>query len=387
MTEKEDFGTLSVQMHEKYIGKLETISKVPVESIRDLSIAYSPGVAQPCLEIQKDPSKLRDLVMNGKAVAVITDGSAVLGLGNIGPKASLPVMEGKCVLFKAFSGLNAIPLALDTQDVDKFVETVRMLAPSFGGINLEDISAPRCFEIEERLKEALSIPVFHDDQHGTAIVTLAGLINALKITKKNKEEIKVVINGAGAAGVAITKIFHDYGVRNMIACDSRGIIYKGRNNLNSEKEKLLKYTNSDGVEGSMQDALKDADVFVGVSKADLLSKEDVQSMNKDPIIFGLANPNPEIKPDLAKEAGAKVIATGRSDYPNQINNVLVFPGIFKGAINAGARDITDSMKLTAAQALAELVKNPSEDKIIPNPFDEGIADAVAKAVEDEVKAK
>jgi malate dehydrogenase (oxaloacetate-decarboxylating) len=387
MTEKEDFGTLSVQMHEKYIGKLETISKVPVESIKDLSIAYSPGVAQPCLEIQKDPSKLRDLVMNGKAVAVITDGSAVLGLGDIGPKASLPVMEGKCVLFKAFSGLNAIPLALDTQDVDKFVETVRMLAPSFGGINLEDISAPRCFEIEERLKAALSIPVFHDDQHGTAIVTLAGLINALKITKKNKEDIKVVINGAGAAGVAITKIFHDYGVRNMIACDSRGIIYKGRDNLNSEKEKLLEYTNSDGVEGSMQDAIKNADVFVGVSKADLLSKEDVQSMNKDPIIFGLANPNPEIKPELAKEAGAKVIATGRSDYPNQINNVLVFPGIFKGAINAGARDITDSMKLTAAQALADLVKDPSEDKIIPNPFDEGIEDAVAKAVEDEVKAK
>jgi malate dehydrogenase (oxaloacetate-decarboxylating) len=386
MTEtKKDFNKLSMELHEKYGGKIEINAIVPMETKDDLSVAYSPGVAEPCLVIQKDPSRLKDLTINGKTIAVITDGTAVLGLGNIGPKAALPVMEGKSALFKRFANINSFPLALDTTDVELFIQTVKMLAPSFAGINLEDISAPRCFEIEERLKAELDIPVFHDDQHGTAIVVLAGLINALPLVNKTKEEVKVVINGAGAAGVAITKLLHKAGYENIISTDSKGILSKNRTDLNSTKQKLLDFTNKNNIEGTLKEAIAGADVFIGVSVANLLSVEDVKSMNKDAIIFGLANPNPEITPELAKKGGAAIIATGRSDYPNQVNNVLVFPGIFKGALESGATKITDEMKIAAAIGVASLVKEPSFDNIIPSPFQEGVAEIVAKAVSTFVK--
>lgn len=377
---KEDFGKLSVELHKKYKGKLEVKSKVSIKNVRDLSIAYSPGVAQPCLEIAKNPELMRDYVINGSTIAIITDGTAVLGLGDIGPKAALPVMEGKALLFKEFAGLNAFPLALDTTDVDKFVETVKMLAPSFAGINLEDISGPRCFEIEERLKKELDIPVFHDDQHGTAIVVLAGLINSLKVTNRKKEDVKIVLSGAGAAGIAIAKLLDLYGFKDIIVCDSKGVISRHRPDLNVEKLKILSFTNPRDVCCGLLDALKGADIFIGISKPNLLTDKEIKLMNKDAIVFGLANPVPEIMPDLAKKGGAKIIATGRSDFPNQINNVLVFPGIFKGALEAKAKGITDEMKLEAAKALASMVKNPTENKIIPGPFEKGVADTIANAV-------
>lgn len=377
-----DFAKLSVEMHEKLKGKLEVRAKTDLKDANDLSIAYSPGVAGPCLEIQKNPERVKDLVMSGRCVGVVTDGSAVLGLGDIGPKASLPVMEGKSVLFKHFSGLDAFPIAIDTNDVNEFIKTVKMIAPSFGGINLEDISAPRCFEIEERLKAELDIPVFHDDQHGTAIVVLAGLINSLKLTGRDKETTKVVINGAGAAGIATAKILHEYGFKEIIVCDSKGVISRHREDLSDVKLKLLTFTNPNDICCMLLDALKGADVFIGVSKANLLRKEDIELMNKDSIVFGLANPVPEISLDEAKAGGAAIVATGRSDYPNQINNVLVFPGIFKGAIDAKAKDITEEMKIAAAEGLAALVKNPTVDYIIPKPFDLGVCDAVSKAVYD-----
>jgi malate dehydrogenase (oxaloacetate-decarboxylating) len=381
MTEtKKDFNKLSMELHEKYGGKIEINAIVPMETKDDLSVAYSPGVAEPCLVIQKDPSRLKDLTINGKTIAVITDGTAVLGLGNIGPKAALPVMEGKAALFKRFANINSFPLALDTTDVELFIQTVKILAPSFAGINLEDISAPRCFEIEERLKAELDIPVFHDDQHGTAIVVLAGLINALPLVNKTKEEVKVVINGAGAAGVAVTKLLYKAGYVNIIATDSKGILSKNRKDLNSTKQGLLDFTNKDNTNGTLKKAINGCDVFIGVSVANLLTAKDVQTMNKNAIIFGLANPDPEITLEEARKGGAAIIATGRSDYPNQVNNVLVFPGIFKGALESGATKITDEMKIAAAIGVASLVKEPSFDNIIPSPFQEGVAEIVAKAV-------
>jgi len=382
-----DFNKKSMEMHMKYGGKLEINTIVPLRSKDDLSIAYSPGVAEPCLAIKKDPSLVKDLVINGKTIAVITDGSAVLGLGNIGPRAALPVMEGKSALFKRFAGLNSFPMAIDTQDVEEFIKTVKLISPSFAGINLEDISAPRCFEIEERLKKELNIPVFHDDQHGTAVVVLAGLINAMKITNRKMQKTKIVVNGAGAAGVAIIKILHKYGFKNIIACDSRGIISKDRTDLNQTKKDILTITNKLNIKGKLQSALRGTDVFIGVSVANLLKKEDIELMNKDSIIFALANPNPEITPHEAKLGGAKIIATGRSDYHNQVNNVLVFPGIFKGALESGATKITDDMKIAAAVGLANLVKKPHPGKIIPKPFENGVADVVAKSVKDLVKKK
>ena len=378
--QKKDFAKLSLKLHKEKKGKLEINTKVSLKTTDDLAISYSPGVAAPCIEIAKDERKLREYVMNGKTIAIITDGSAVLGLGNIGAKASLPVMEGKAALIKHFGGLNAFPIAIDTQDTEEFIKTVKNLAPSFGGINLEDISAPRCFEIEKRLKEELNIPVFHDDQHGTAIVVLAGLLNSLKIVKKKKEKARIVINGAGAAGVAIAKLFNKAGFLNITLCDSKGVISKQRKNLTKEKKELTKITNPPKEHKTLHDTLENADVFIGVSKANLLKKEDVKSMAKDPIIFALANPDPEIKPEEAKSGGAKIIATGRSDYPNQINNVLVFPGIFKGAIESNSTKITDEMKLTAAKALAKLVSKPNSNKIIPKPFDKDVAKTIANAV-------
>jgi len=330
---KKDFNEASVQMHTENRGKLEIVSKVSVTNTDDLSTAYSPGVAEVCRIIAADTSKKKDLVMNGRSVAVISDGSAVLGLGNIGPEAALPVMEGKSLLFKEFADIDSIPLVLDTQDTEEIITTIKALAPSFAGINLEDISAPRCFEIEKRLRNELDIPVFHDDQHGTAIVVLAGLINALKLTNRNKEQTRIVINGSGAAGVAIAKLLNHYGFSHILLCDSKGIISKDRTDLNETKKKLLKFTNQDSIDGSLMNALAQADVFIGVSVADLLTERHVQVMNENPIVFALANPDPEIKPELAKELGVSIMATGRSDYPNQINNVLVFPGIFRGAID------------------------------------------------------
>lgn len=380
-----EYGKASIELHKKNKGKITINSTVPLRNYTDLSIAYSPGVAQPCLEIVKDENKVRDYVINGNTIAVITDGSAVLGLGNIGPKASLPVMEGKSALFKRFANINSFPIAIDTQDVDEFVKTVKNIAPSFAGINLEDISAPRCFEIEKRLKKELNIPVFHDDQHGTAIVALAGLINSLKIIDKKKEDIKIIVNGSGAAGIAIVNLFVKFGCKNVIVCDSKGIVSKSRTDLNSEKIELLKITNKKNLNGTLQDAIKGCDMFIGVSKANLLTADDVKLMAKDPIIFALANPIPEIDPKVAYNAGAKIVATGRSDYPNQINNVLVFPGIFKGALEARANDITEDMKLEAAKALAKLVKNPHSKKILPKPFDKGVCESVANAVRVQAK--
>jgi len=370
-------------MHRVNKGKLESKSKVPVRNARDLSLAYSPGVAEPCKEIYDKPETVFDYTMKGNMVAVVSDGTAVLGLGNIGPEAALPVMEGKAVLFKSFAGVDAFPICLNTTDVDKIVETVKLLEPTFGGVNLEDIAAPNCFAIEERLKKETNIPVFHDDQHGTAIVTVAGLVNALKIVGKKMNEIKVVANGAGAAGIAIIKLLYSYGVRDIIMCDTKGAIYEGRpNGMNAIKDEVAKFTNRDNVEGSLADAIKGADVFIGVSVAGALTSEMVQTMNNDPVIFAMANPVPEIMPDEAKAAGAAVIGTGRSDFPNQVNNVLAFPGIFRGALDARATHINEKMKVAAVNAIASLIEESelSSDYVIPGPFDPRVAPAVAAAV-------
>ncbi len=378
---KKDYAQLSLEAHKLHKGKLSVQSKMPVTNRDELSIAYTPGVAQPCLEIAKNKELAYTYTSKGNMVAVITDGSAVLGLGNIGPEAGLPVMEGKCVLFKEFGGVDAIPICLDTQDTEQIIATVKLLAPSLGGINLEDISAPRCFVIEEALDKALDIPVFHDDQHGTAVVVLAGLINALKITKKNIASCKIVISGAGAAGVAISKMLLSYGATTIIAVDRTGAIYTGRKEgMNESKDILAGLTNPSLEKGKLVDVIKGADIFIGVSAPALLSSEMVRSMNKDAIVFAMANPTPEIMPDLALEAGAAVVATGRSDFPNQINNVLAFPGIFKGALACRAKSISPAMKLAAAQALAGMVTTPSAEKIIPGPFDEGVARRIAEAV-------
>ena len=377
----------ALMLHKQWNGKLETVSKTPVKSREDLSYAYTPGVAEPCKVIAENKEEAYAYTMKANTVAVVSDGSAVLGLGNIGPYAAMPVMEGKAVLFKAFGGVNAVPICLDTQDTEEIIKAVTYLAPGFGGINLEDISAPRCFEIEERLKATLDIPVFHDDQHGTAIVVLAGIINALKITGKEKTACKVVVNGAGSAGVAITKLLLTYGFSNIIMCDKTGIISKQTEGLNWMQEKMAQVTNPAGETGTLADALKQADIFVGVSAPGIVTKEMVASMNKDSILFAMANPVPEIMPDLAKEAGAKIVGTGRSDFPNQINNVVAFPGIFKGALEGRALQITEEMKLAAAHAIAGLVPDEelNETNIMPEAFDPKVAEAVAEAVKSHIK--
>lgn len=377
-----DYQSKSIVAHKSARGKLEIKGRMPVTDREELSLAYTPGVAGPCLEIAKDVSQAKVLTSSKNTVAVISDGTAVLGLGDIGPEAALPVMEGKAVLFKCFANLDSFPIVLGTKDTEEIISTIKNLAPTFGAINLEDISAPRCFEIERRLIEELNIPVMHDDQHGTAIVVLAGMINAMKITGRQKESVRIVINGAGAAGSGVTRLLHAYGFGDIIMCDSKGIVSRERTDIDDEKKKLLEITNNNNISGSLKDALKDSDVFIGLSKGNLLSAEDVSTMAKDSIIFAMANPTPEIMPDLAKEGGARIIATGRSDFPNQVNNVLAFPGIFKGALESGAIKITQRMKIAASVALADHVKNPNEDKIIPDPFDEGVAEAVAKAVSD-----
>jgi malate dehydrogenase (oxaloacetate-decarboxylating) len=364
-------------------GKLESKSKVEVKNAKDLSLAYSPGVAEPCKEIYEHPDTVYDYTMKGNMVAVVSDGTAVLGLGNIGPEAALPVMEGKAVLFKSFAGVDAFPICLDTTNVDDIVRTVKLLEPTFGGVNLEDIAAPNCFEIEERLKKELSIPVFHDDQHGTAIVTVAGLVNALKLTGRKMSEIKVVANGAGAAGIAIIKLLHSYGVRDIIMCDSKGAIYEGRaEGMNKVKEAVSKFTNRDRQEGNLEDVVRDADVFIGVSVAGALTEEMIATMKDDPIIFAMANPDPEIMPEKAIAAGAKVVGTGRSDYPNQVNNVLAFPGLFRGALDVHATHINEEMKQAAVEAIAGLISDEelSPDYVIPRPFDPRVAPHVAAAV-------
>ena len=374
-------------LHEEWNGKLETVSKTPVKSREDLSLAYTPGVAEPCKVIAKDREAAYKYTMKANTVAVISDGSAVLGLGNIGPYAAMPVMEGKAVLFKEFGGVNAIPICLDTQDTEEIIKTVTYLAPGFGGINLEDISAPRCFEIEERLKEILDIPVFHDDQHGTAIVVLAGIINALKVVGKKKEDCRVVVNGAGSAGVAITKLLLTYGFPNIIMCDKVGIVSRNTEGLNWMQQKMTEVTNLENAKGTLADALKGADIFVGVSAPNIVTAEMVSSMNKDSILFAMANPVPEIMPDVAKAAGARVVGTGRSDFPNQVNNVVAFPGIFKGALEGRAAQITEDMKLAAANAIASLVdeKDLNENNILPEAFDPRVADVVSKAVKDNIR--
>ncbi|MDZ7755639.1 NADP-dependent malic enzyme [Rhodohalobacter sp.] len=375
-----DYGKKSVEAHKKYGGKVAIHSKMPLDTQEDLSIAYTPGVAQPCLDISENAELAYDYTSKQNTVAVVSDGSAVLGLGNIGPEASMPVMEGKAVLFKKFADVDAVPIVLSSQNTEEIITAVKMIAPTFGGINLEDISAPRCFEIEKRLKEELSIPVMHDDQHGTAVVTLAGIINALKVTGKKFEDLKVVINGAGAAGMAIIYLLKEVGVKQIIMCDSRGIIYKDRGGLTSVKEEAAKITNENQIRGDLSDAVKETDVFIGVSVPGVLTADMVRTMNNDPIIFAMANPVPEIMPAEAVQAGARIVATGRSDFPNQINNVLAFPGIFRGLLDARASKLTNKMYIAAAYAIAEVVKEPNEDKIIPGPFDEGIAEAVAEAV-------
>lgn len=370
-------------MHRMNKGKLETVSKVEVKNAADLSLAYSPGVAEPCKEIYDKPSMVYEYTMKGNTVAVVSDGTAVLGLGNIGPEASLPVMEGKAVLFKSFAGVDAFPICLATTDIDKIVETVKLMEPTFGGVNLEDIAAPNCFVIEERLKKEANIPVFHDDQHGTAIVTVAGLLNALKLAGKSLSEVKIVANGAGAAGIAIIKLLFTYGVRDVIMCDSKGAIYDGRPyGMNEVKDKIAKITNRDRLEGSLEEVIKGADVFIGVSVAGGLTAEHVRSMNDNPIIFAMANPIPEIMPDLAKEAGALVVGTGRSDFPNQVNNVLAFPGIFRGALDVRATHINEKMKMAAVEAIAGLIDEEelNVDYVIPRPFDPRVAPEVAAAV-------
>ncbi|MDD6290043.1 MAG: NADP-dependent malic enzyme [Eggerthellales bacterium] len=374
----------ALQLHQEWQGKIDTTSKVRINTREALALAYTPGVAEPCKVIAEDPEAAYTYTIKQNTVAVVTDGSAVLGLGNIGALAGLPVMEGKCALFKEFGGVNAFPVCLDTQDVDEIVQTVIRMAPVFGGINLEDISAPRCFEIEERLNDALDIPVFHDDQHGTAIVVLSGVINALRLTGKNKETCNVVVNGAGSAGIAIAKLLLSYGFKNLLLCDTRGIIWSGSERLNDVKREMLKVTNLQDRSGTLADALVGADIVIGVSAPGVITPDMVASMNKDAIVFALSNPVPEIMPDLAKAAGARVVGTGRSDFPNQVNNVVAFPGIFKGALEARAERITNEMKLAAAQALADLVPADqlSEDFIMPEPFDPRAAQVVAQAVRD-----
>ena len=377
-----DYAKESLRLHEQWGGKIEVVATVPVSTKDDLSLAYTPGVAQPCLEIQKDPAKSYTLTRRHNLCAVITDGSAVLGLGDIGPEAGMPVMEGKCVLFKAFGGVDAFPLCIKTQDVDEFVRTVYLLSGSFGGVNLEDIAAPRCFEIERKLKELCDIPIFHDDQHGTAVITLAGLTNALKVVGKRKEDVKVVISGAGAAAISICKLLLSAGVRDVTLCDRQGAIYAGRGGLNWIKEEMAAVTNLRRQSGSLADVLVGADVFIGVSRPGMLTREMVQTMNRDAIIFACANPTPEIFPDEAKAGGAAVVSTGRSDYPNQINNVLAFPGIFRGAFDVRACDINEEMKMAAAQALAGLISEEElcADYIIPKAFDPRVGPVVAAAV-------
>ena len=377
-----DYAKESLKMHYELKGKIEMVSRAKVDSKEALSLAYTPGVATPCLEIQKDINKSYELTRRWNTVAVVTDGTAVLGLGDIGPEAGMPVMEGKCVLFKEVGGVDAIPLCVRSKDVDEIVNTVRLLAGSFGGVNLEDISAPRCFEIERRLKECCDIPIFHDDQHGTAVITLAGIINALKLVGKKLEEVKIVTSGAGAAGIAIIRLLMSMGLRNVIMTDRQGAIYEGRENLNAIKEEMARITNFEHAKGSLAEVIKGADIFIGVSAPGTLTGEMVKTMAKDPIIFACANPVPEIFPEEAKAAGAAVVSTGRSDYPNQVNNVLCFPGIFRGALDIRATDINDEMKVAAAHAIASLVSDEelNADYILPAAFDERVRDAVAKAV-------
>ena len=377
-----DYASESLKRHYDWKGKIEVVCRCPLEDKDDLSLAYTPGVAQPCLEIQKDVNKSYELTRRSNLVAVVTDGTAVLGLGDIGPEAGMPVMEGKCALFKAFGDVDAVPICVRSKEVDDIVKTVSLIAGSFGGINLEDISAPRCFEIEEKLKETCDIPIFHDDQHGTAVVTLAALLNALKLTGKKMEEIKVVTSGAGAAGIAIIKLLIAMGLKNVILCDRKGAIYEGREGLNKEKEEMAKITNRDHEAGTLAEVLKGADVFIGVSAPGCVTQDMVRSMNENPILFPMANPTPEIMPDLAKEAGAAVVGTGRSDFPNQINNVLALPGIFRGALDVRASEINDAMKIAAAKAIASFVTDDllSADYIIPSALDKNVATAVAEAV-------
>ncbi len=377
----------ALKMHEEWNGKLEIRSKCPVKSREDLSLAYTPGVAAPCLAIARDKEEVYRYTMKANTIAVVSDGSAVLGLGNIGPHAAMPVMEGKAVLFKEFGGVNAIPICLDTQDTEEIIRTVAAIAPAFGGINLEDISAPRCFEIEDRLKAMLDIPVFHDDQHGTAIVVLAAAINALKVTGRKKEDCKVVVNGAGSAGLAISKLLLTYGFQHLILCDINGILSSEYKNLNWMQKQMLQVTNLENKTGTLADALAGADLFVGVSAPNIVTRDMVASMNKDSIIFAMANPTPEIMPDLAKEAGARIVATGRSDFPNQVNNVVAFPGIFRGALEGRATQITDEMKLAAARAIAGLVAEEelTENNIMPQPFDPRVSDAVSNAVKANIR--
>lgn len=372
----------ALMLHEQWNGKLETVSKTPVKSREDLSLAYTPGVAEPCKVIAEDKEAAYTYTMKANTVAVVSDGSAVLGLGNIGPYAAMPVMEGKAVLFKEFGGVNAVPICLDTQDTEEIIKAVTWLAPGFGGINLEDISAPRCFEIEERLKATLDIPVFHDDQHGTAIVVLAGIINALKVVGKRKEDCRIVVNGAGSAGVAITKLLLTYGFPHITMCDKVGIVSRSTEGLNWMQQKMAEVTNLEGKTGTLADALKGADIFIGVSAPNMVSPEMVASMNHDAILFAMANPVPEIMPDVAKAAGARVVGTGRSDFPNQVNNVVAFPGIFKGALEGRAKQITDEMKLAAAEAIASLVPDDelSDENIMPEAFNPKVAEVVAAAV-------
>ncbi|APH16438.1 glutamate/Leucine/Phenylalanine/Valine dehydrogenase family protein [Clostridium sporogenes] len=374
----------SLKLHEDNRGKIEIKSKMGVKTRDDLSLAYTPGVAEPCRKIHENEENVYKYTSKGNMVAVVTDGTAVLGLGDIGPKAGLPVMEGKALLFKEFANVDAFPICLDTKDVDEIVKTVKFIAPGFGGINLEDIGAPRCFEIEEKLKKELDIPVFHDDQHGTAIVVLAGVINALKVVNKKIEDVKVVVNGAGAAGTAIAKLLLSLGVKNLIVCDKVGILYEGIENVDDAKKALSKVTNPENIKGTLADALIGADVFIGVSAPGIVSKDMVKTMNKDSILFAMANPTPEIMPDLAKEAGAKVIGTGRSDFPNQVNNVLAFPGIFKGALDVRAKEINEEMKIAAAYAIASMIKDEdlNEDNVIPYALDRSVADNIAKAIKE-----
>ena len=376
----------ALKMHEEWHGKIETCAKSHVNSREDLAIAYTPGVAEPCKVIARDPEAAYTYTMKSNTIAVVSDGSAVLGLGNIGAKAAMPVMEGKAVLFKEFGGVNAVPICLDTQDTEEIIRTVVNIAPAFGGINLEDISAPRCFEIEERLKEILDIPVFHDDQHGTAIVVLAGIINGLRVTGKKKEDCRIVVNGSGAAGIAISKLLLRYGFRHLVICDSKGIISRDRENLNWIKKEMLEVTNLDNQNGTLADALVGADIFIGVSAPNSVTEEMVRSMNKDAILFAMANPVPEIMPDLAKAAGARIVGTGRSDFPNQVNNVLVFPGIFKGALEGKARQITEDMKLAAAEALAGIVSDEelNEEFILPEAFNPKVSEVVSAAVRENI---
>lgn len=376
----------ALELHKEWKGKISTEAKCEVKTREDLALAYTPGVAEPCKVIHEDPKEAYTYTLKQNTIAVVSDGSAVLGLGNIGPEAAMPVMEGKAVLFKEFGGVNAFPICLKTQDVDEIVETVQRLEPTFGGINLEDISAPRCFEIERRLKETMNIPVFHDDQHGTAIIVLAGVINSLKLAGKKKEDCRIVVNGSGAAGIAISKLLLRYGFRHLVICDSKGIISRDRENLNWIKKEMLEVTNLDNQNGTLADALVGADIFIGVSAPNSVTEEMVRSMNKDAILFAMANPVPEIMPDLAKAAGARIVGTGRSDFPNQVNNVLVFPGIFKGALEGKARQITEDMKLAAAEALAGIVSDEelNEEFILPEAFNPKVSEVVSAAVRENI---